>query len=326
MLCKGCYKEIVDGYCLSCRKKLFGKIKIASVLDFDAPKAENLGIYQEYSKQLSVSGVQLKYSLTMENHRLELSKKDRRYILKPIPPAQQLKDLADVPENEHLTMQIAEQVFGIKTAANALIYFKDGLPAYITKRFDVANDGKKILQEDFAQLSNRTKKTHGETYKYDGSYEEIGSLIIRFVPAYMPALEQFFTMIIFNYVVSNGDAHLKNFSLTTDENGESRLTPAYDLLSTVLHTPMESDVALNLYPGDIHSAFYSRYGYYGKPNFQELAIKLGMIPKRADRIIDSFLPKQNLVENFIRNSFLSEPVKERYRLNVDQKLKRLAHL
>ena len=34
-------------------------------------------------------------------------------------------------------MQIAKQVYGINAAENAIIFFKDGSPAYITKRFDV---------------------------------------------------------------------------------------------------------------------------------------------------------------------------------------------
>ena len=35
-----------------------------------------------------------------------------------------------MPANEHLTMQIARQVYGIETAENALIFFNDGTPAY----------------------------------------------------------------------------------------------------------------------------------------------------------------------------------------------------
>lgn len=316
MLCKGCYKETAYGYCLPCRKKLFGKAKVAAILDFDAPKGDNLAPYQEHSKHLSISGVQLKYSLSLENNSLQLCEHGGQYILKPLPPAKQLVHLDDVPENEHLTMQIAEQLFGIRTAANALIYFRDVLPAYITKRFDIDTDGKKILQEDFAQLTNRTNKTHGETYKYDGTYEEIGLLIKKFVAASMPALEQFFQLLVFNYVFSNGDTHLKNFSLTTNQLGESKLAPAYDLLSTVIHTPMESDVALDLYKGDMDSAFYSRYGYYGRADFLELANRLGIVPKRAERIIDSFQIQQKNVEAFINNSFLSTAVKEKYFLYV----------
>jgi len=323
MLCKGCYKKTQDGYCLPCRKKLFSKAKIAAFLDFDAPKADNQATFQEHTKHLSISGVQLKYSLKLENKSLQLCEHGGQYILKPIPPAKQLVHLDDVPENEHLTMQIAEQLFGIRTAGNALIYFKDGLPGYITRRFDIDTDGKKILQEDFAQLTNRTNITHGETYKYDGTYEEIGLLIKKFVAASMPALEQFFQLLVFNYVFSNGDAHLKNFSLSTNQLGESKLTPAYDLLSTVIHTPMESDVALDLYKNDIGSAFYSRYGYYGKPDFLALASRLGIVQRRAERIIDSFGMQQRKIEEFVNQSFLSAAVKGRYYLNAIEKMKRL---
>src|SRR5690606_13181902 len=196
MKCLGCYTEITkEGYCLSCRKNLFGNAKMPGMLEFDAPKANNLATFQEHSKRLSISGVQLKYSLQVEENRLKLTEKNGRYMLKPVPPSQQLLYLNDVPENEHVTMQIAGQVFKINVAANALIYFRDGQPAYITKRFDVKDNGEKYMQEDFAQLTYRTKASHGDAFKYDGTYEEIGLLIKKFVAASMPALERFFRLV-----------------------------------------------------------------------------------------------------------------------------------
>ena len=45
--------------------------------------------------------------------------------------------------NEHVTMQIASQVFGIETPPNAVVRFTDGELAYIVKRFDRRN-GQKI--------------------------------------------------------------------------------------------------------------------------------------------------------------------------------------
>jgi len=322
MQCKGCYKEVAEGYCLSCRKKLFNKLKVPTVLAFDAPTADNLLTFQEYSKRLSISGIQLKYSLKLEKNILELCEKGGQYILKPIPVAKQLVELDQVPENEHLTMQIAAQVFGIGTAANGLITFKDQQLAYITKRFDLQPSGDKYLQEDFAQLTNRTRKTHGETFKYEGSYEEIGLLIKKFVAAAIPALEKFFQLVVFNYVISNGDAHLKNFSLIRKNTGEYLLAPAYDLLCTVIHSPQESDTALALYSEDIDSAFYSSYGYYGKENFMELALKLGIVEKRAERIIDSFQTTQKQVEEMIESSFLSNSAKAKYLSSYKEKVNR----
>ena len=204
MNCPGCYKKIEKNeYCLSCRKKLFDGKRVSTVLDFDKPKAENMPMYNEHSKRMSISGVQLKYSLRLNGNKLELCEKNGQYIIKPIPTADHLEMMEDAPENEHLTMQIASQIFNIKTANNALIYFKDGTPAYITKRFDVKADGNKYIQEDFAQITNRTNETHGGSYKYEGSYLEIGELIRKYVPASMIAIENFFKIIVFNYIFSN---------------------------------------------------------------------------------------------------------------------------
>lgn len=326
MNCLGCYTEVKEGYCLKCRKKLFDKAKISSALSFDAPKADNLAEFQEHSKRLSISGVQLKYSVRLENDELKLYDRNGQYILKPVPPARQLINITDAPENEHLTMQIAEQIFYINTATNALIRFKDGQPAYITRRFDVKPDRSKYMQEDFAQLTNRTKHTHGETFKYDGTYEEIGLLIKKFVAASMPAIEKFFQLVIFNYIFSNGDAHLKNFSLTRNDSGEYQLAPAYDLMSTIIHTPHESDTALDLYEGDLNSEHYATYGNYGRENFMELARRLGIVEKRAVRIMDKFNAGKAQVIELIGASFLSGDVKKLYMTSFADKLKRIQQI
>lgn len=304
---------------------MFDKAKVSAVLSFDAPGSDNLSTFQEHTKRLSISGVQLKYSVRLEDGVLRLSDINGQYILKPVPPAKQLLHIDDAPENEHLTMQIAEQLFGINTAANALIYFKDHQPAYITRRFDVKPGGGKYMQEDFAQLTNRTKHTHGDAFKYDGTYEEIGLLIKKYVAAAIPALEKFFTLIVFNYVFSNGDAHLKNFSLIRTDEGEYELAPAYDLMSTVLHTPHEEDTALDLYKGDIHSAHYEKYGSYGYHDFIELSKRLGIVETRAARIIERFPANAKKAADFINRSLLSGSVKQQYLINMKDKLRRLNH-
>lgn len=323
MRCKGCYKEVKDGYCLQCRKSMFNGLRTSPVLPFDTPKDANLLFFQEHSKRLSISGVQLKYSLKLEKKELVLTEKGGTYILKPIPPAKQLLQLDHVPENEHLTMQIARQVFKIPTAENVLIHFKDGTPAYLTKRFDLATNDTKYLQEDFAQISGKTSRTHGAHFKYEGSYEDIGKLIQQFVPASIPACERLFTLVVFNYVFSNGDAHLKNFSLIRDAKGEYQLSPAYDLLSTILHSPQESDTALQLYEGDYASPFYSTYGYYGRENFLELSKRLSILPKRAERILDHFALNKEKVRQMIDNSFLTPDLKTKYQNHLIERLQRI---
>ena len=324
MNCLGCYKKTEKNeYCLSCRKKLFDGKRISTVLEFDKPKPENISMYNEHSKRMSISGVQLKYSLKLVGNKLELCEKNGQYIIKPIPTADHLEMMDDAPENEHLTMQIASQIFNIKTAHNALIYFKDGTPAYITKRFDVKGDGSKYIQEDFAQITNRTKETLGESYKYEGSYLEIGELLKKHVPASMIALENFFKIILFNYIFSNGDAHLKNFSLIRNDFGEMELSPCYDLMSTIIHTPGEQDTALDLYENDHETEYFATFGHYGRTEFIEFAKRLGIVEVRYMRTINEFIQNESKVYEFIENSTLSNKALNYFITNIKLRIKRL---
>jgi len=83
--------------------------------------------------RISISGVQKKLSLFLLKNMLTLTSPDQHglFILKPIP--EQLMKSDQVPANEHVTMQLAEQVFNIQTAANAMIFFKDGQPVCMLK-------------------------------------------------------------------------------------------------------------------------------------------------------------------------------------------------
>ena len=322
MKCLGCYKEGKVSYCLECRKLLFNGLKISSVLPFDPPNNENIAFFQSYSHRFSISGVQLKYSLKLENKELLLTGSNGHYILKPVPQGKQFAHLESIPENEHLTMQIARQVFKIAVAANALIHFQDGTPAYITKRFDVRQNGGKYQQEDFAQLSGKTSDTHGDHFKYEGSYADIGKLIHQFVPASIPATENFFKLVAFNYMLSNGDAHLKNFSLIRNDEGEYQLSPAYDLLSSIIHSPGESDTALQLFDKDHETPFFSKFGYYGRMDFLELANHINIMPQRAERILQHFVSKKDKVVHMINQSFLNDEIKAIYLKNFQDKLGR----
>ncbi|MFD2920823.1 HipA domain-containing protein [Terrimonas rubra] len=325
MMCPGCYKINVEGYCTACRKEMFDGVKVSPILPFKAPALDTIANYQEKTKRLSISGVQLKYSLRLTGKVLELTDTGGQYIIKPIPPGSLLAMPEITPENEHLTMQLARQVFNIKTAANALIYFEDGTPAYITRRFDVKPDGAKYLQEDMAQLSGRSRQTvnQGEDFKYNGTYEEIGALIKQYVAAYTPTLERYFKLVLFNYLFSNGDAHLKNFSLIQTAMGDYTLTPAYDVMCTLLHVPTEADMALDLYNGDHQSTFYEKHGFFGRADFRTFADKLGLQPVRARRLITELLSKRNEVVALIEKSFLPRAIKKDY---TQKYLERLARL
>jgi serine/threonine-protein kinase HipA len=300
----------MQGYCKKCLKELFDGKKVHYVLPFNSPVNEESNLYTDLTTKMSISGVQVKYLLKLEERELKLTDKGGQYILKPVPVGQ-FRNLDQVPANEHLTMQLAKQFFKIAVPANAIIFFQDGTPAYLIRRFDVKPDGSKYQQEDFAQLAQVTEATHGKNYKYDLSYEEIGALMKKYIPTYKVEVEKFFRLVLFNYVFSNGDAHVKNFSVIQSESGDYVLTPAYDLLCTRIHTPNEADMALTLFK-DRFSQAYDAIGFYTNYDFVSFGKVLGIKESRVTKIIHEFKPDHNDVHSLIQKSFLNEEMKTLY--------------
>lgn len=299
------------GFSTKVQKLMFNSEKVSAFLDFETPEFIYNNDFEYNIKQISISGVQVKYSLKLEGNILKLTEVGGRYILKPIPVGR-FRFLEIAPENEHLTMQIAAQIFRIETAENTLIYFKNAQPAYLVMRFDIKEDGTKWLQEDFSQIKQVNQQSNGVNYKYEGSYEEIARGIKKYCGAWQIEMERFYKVILFNYLFSNGDAHLKNFSLIQSKFGDFRLSPAYDLLCTFLHTPNEPALALDLFDDNYYSSAYNVLGFYSYTDFFEFGIKIGIPQKRVERIILDFSNKSLSVKMMIDNSFLSHEIKEIY--------------
>jgi serine/threonine-protein kinase HipA len=306
-------------YSRACLKRVFDGHQVNHLLPYDSPA---LDIVSENSilkvkTHASISGVQVKFSVLMEKNKLRLASEGEKgtYILKPIPRNE--KNADQMPANEHLTMQIARQIFGIETAENALIFFSNGEPAYITKRFDVQSNGSKWAQDDFASLAGRTPQTHGVNYKYLGNYLELFELMQQFLPAYKSEAPKLYRLLLFNYLFSNGDAHLKNFSIIETPMGDYRLSPAYDLLNSRIHI-MDNDFALE--EGLLPPRFAQ-----GKirQQFQLLAKKAGITDKLSDNILASVTANSEMVESLIFASYLNDTTKRNYLQTYQAKLKRL---
>src|SRR5271170_5949936 len=243
-------------------------------------RGELLRLRAHVATRMSMSGMQDKVSLVYKAGRLEVADKGGEYILKPRPV--ELPELTDdVPANEHVTMLIAERVFGIDVPPNGLVRLADGELAFLVKRFDRV-DGEKVPQEDFSQLMGITPESHGANYKYDGSsYEEIGELVLDACPI---DIEELYRRVVFCYAVSNGDAHLKNFSLyrPDDEHLETAvLTPAYDLLCTSLHFPNESRLAMPIFADEFETPSRAAHGFETGACFLELARRYRIADSRA---------------------------------------------
>lgn len=306
--CPGTLAEGFSTYSRSCLKRMFHGKKVDHVLPYNSPASHSDSdkLFDENRRQISISGVQEKFSVLLEKNKLRLITEGERgtYILKPIPGAGKKAD--QMPANEHVTMQIARQVYDIETAENAIIFFKDGTPAYITKRFDVNADGTKLAQDDFASLAGRTPQTHGEHYKYSGNYLELFQLMKKYLPAYKSEAPKLLKLLLFNYLFSNGDAHFKNFSLLETPMEDYRLSPAYDLLNSRIHID-DSDFALvdGLLPRKLAQGKISK-------QFSVLAENAGISKKIFDDILTTMLSNSEKVEKMIAASFLSEATKRSY--------------
>lgn len=317
--CPGTLAEGFDTYSRTALNRVFQGRKVHHVLPYDSPASnpETDEIFQENRRHMSISGVQEKFSVLLDKNKLRLTNEYEHgaYILKPIPVAGKKPD--QMPANEHLTMQIARQVYGIETAENALIFFKDGTPAYITKRFDVKDDGSKLAQEDFASLAKRTPQTHGEHYKYLGNYLEMFELMRRYLTTYKTEAPKLFKVLVFNYLFSNGDAHFKNFSILETSFGDFRLSPAYDLLNSRIHIE-DKDFALDdgLLPKDLAQGKISL-------QFVRLAGKAGINEKVFQDIRSLMISKSDLVEKMVAASFLNDTTKRNYFQSFRGRLKQL---
>lgn len=309
--CRSTLKPIAsDGFSPAAIRRLTdGQGSLPHILPFT--RGEVIRHRAEEAGHLSISGIQDKVSLRLERGEFTSVTSGATFILKPIPGLSPLQHVEAVPANEHLTMQLAGQVFGIPVPPCALVDLADGEPAYLVKRFDRGKDGSRIPQEDFCQLSNRSEATRGRNYKYDGSQEETGRILRQYCPAAAVQIEDLFRRHVFNYVFSNGDAHLKNFSLLQSNFGDHVLSPAYDLLCTGLHLPNETRCALEMFD-HTETDFYLLNGYYGRPDFLLLAERFGIASEIATGILDTFSRKLPEVEQLVRNSFLPDSLQQSY--------------
>ena len=317
--CPGTLAAGFTTYSRTCIKRVFNGSKVNHILPYASLQSNHNSedSFEENATRMSISGVQEKFSIIQLKNKIRLTKEGEQgtHILKPIPSVS--KNADQMPANEHLTMQIAQQVFGIETAENALIFFGNSDPAYITKRFDILPDGLKLAQEDFASLTGMSPQTHGTDYKYLGSYWDLFELMRENLPSYKVESLKLFKLLTFNYLFSNGDAHLKNFSIIETPQGDFKLSPAYDLLNSRIHID-DKDFALNegLLPPRIGQGNVIK-------QFQSLAGHAGIQEKQMNAILALMVSKSDQVKKLIDASFLKEQIQRSYIQTYQMRLNKL---
>ncbi len=89
-------------------------------------------------------------------------------------------------------------------------YLSDDLSMFIIKRFDIEDDDSYLGFEDMCVLTARATDE-----KYNGSYEEMVRVLKDVInpTKRKESLKRFFTALVMNHLLRNGDAHLKNYGV-----------------------------------------------------------------------------------------------------------------
>ena len=306
--CLYCYQELEEGqkdFHSGCAQKFF-RTREVPLLEYRHEDLDRLA-EQIIRAQTSLTGVQPKLSLNLSKHdgcnRLTIVGLWGGYIFKP-----QTEEYPQLPENEDLTMHLAEAA-KISVVPHSLIRLADGKLGYITKRIDRTKNGEKIDMEDMCQLT-----LHPTEYKYKGSHEQIAKTIAQYSGPPKLDLTNYMQLLLFCFVTGNNDMHLKNFSLYRPAK-DYQLTPAYDLLNVAIANPQDKEeLALTL---------NGRKSKLRLEDFLIAAKTMGLEENVVLRLVASLQKALPKWQTLIRNSFLSNELKARYEELLQLRLARL---
>jgi len=291
--CLTCLRPVTQGdrHHPRCARRLFGT-DVAPRLDLRESEVQTVALATV--GRSSLAGVQPKISIGLHTERrtLQIETTGGRFILKP--PA---REFSGLPENEHLTMELARR-FGLAVPPTTLLELRDGSLAYLIERFDRPPDGGNLRQEDFCQLLLLPP-----TAKYDGTALDCARVIRDDSSEPVADLYRLLETFVFAYWVGNGDMHLKNLSLVADREGRHLLSPAYDQVNTAIYPGLDANLGLPLSPHDRH---------VDRPAWLRFAEALGIPHRAADRALGR--PGEMLGEalDLVGRSYLPQSLRPAY--------------
>lgn len=260
-------------------------------------------------RSVAVPGVQSKLSMTLVKKTKE--KTDTRltvvgalggqYIFKP--PSDKFQEM---PENEHLTMRMAES-FGLQVVPSSLIRLASGELSYITKRIDRKETGEKIHMIDMFQITEAFDK-------YKGSMEKVGKALSEYSSNTLLDKTYYFDLAIFSFLTGNNDMHLKNFSMIESPSGWI-LSPAYDLLNVAI-----------VFPEDTEELALTLAGKKKKlklEHFEQLGLELGLTSKQMAGSYNRMIKNKTEAISWIDKSFLSGDMKASYTEVMQERYRQL---
>jgi len=104
------------------------------------------------------------------------------------------------------------------------LFHENGRSHFMTRRFDRTHEGKKIFMQSLCGIAHMDFNQAG-AYGYEQALDVAQRLGLG-----VDALEQLFRRMAFNVMARNQDDHTKNIAFLMNQQGEWRLTPAYDII------------------------------------------------------------------------------------------------
>ena len=305
--CPSTLKKGFSSFSPSALRTLFNNRKVDHILPFNHRNSEEHinEIFLGSFKHFSIGGKQKKVSVSLSKNKISLTEEgaEGQYILK-LPP-EHVSHADDAAANEHLTMQLASQVFGIRTAWNTLMFFQDGKSGYLTKRFDYFESGFKAGLENFSSLLPDSTRHNGK--RLSEMSVELFSVLKEYVGPYRIESEYLFERMLFNLLVSNKEDDIKNYSLIESVSGDYVLSPAYDLICSSLHREDEAGKDKRLYIKLINAA-----------------LDAGLPRATIINLCRFKIHSSQAVESLTRRSFLSPTAQDKYLALFQENVKQLS--
>ncbi len=203
-------------------RQLFNDVQIEHVLDNDTEDTF-MFLMRTFLHKNAISGVQPKTFASLIDRRGLVKEQfsTREYIVKTWGV-----EFPRLAENEYFCMK------AVKRAGVAIpdLLLSKNCRFLLVERFDFNKEINSY--EGFEEVLGLMGKNRNG--KYTGSYEQVARLVYSAVTDKLAAMQSFYRLIVMNYLLGNGDGHLKNFGLIYDRDIRNvRFAPAYDVVSTI---------------------------------------------------------------------------------------------
>ena len=256
-----------------------------------------------YLSKNAISGVQPK-SLALLKDKESLSTKE--YIIKTW--GEEYEQLA---LNEYFCLKAIEKT-GVKIAN---IQLSDNNRFLVVERFNYDKKRDEFLGfEEILALLGKNKEE-----KYNGSYESVAKTIYSVTTNKQESMKSFYTVVVMNYLLKNGDAHLKNFGiLYTNDFKEIYFSPAYDVVTTMVY----------YYKDRPALTMFGKKLWFGKKELLKFGMQECYLSKKETEAIyvkcmDSLQNTIKEIENYLQTNSefqnIGSKMLDIFRLSLDEK-------